>query len=370
MTFKQSFEQRRMARPGVSRREMVVGLGGLAIGAGAGNVFVARRNRPEAVGSAAAVNAQPPPISQERPGIVTLAGPAQKRINQLPAGPLYWQVETLPNLTVAKAVEKPTGLVIEAERKVWLFTLTSKGERSPGADHLAEIGPVQMGPAAEYLLQIAEQSRAPGNIGAPHSHPGIECWYIVAGEQTLRLPAEGRELRAGKGEGMVGPPPSVPMQVLNGGQGERRAFNLFVLDSSQPTSREGADIRTVDEAFKHAFQAGNLDATMALFADETVEISPFGIFPSRTAIRSSVETFIRSNPGFSVTFGKSEYVLNTAVHRVTITSDAIRASGVSRFVLIHTIVIVRGKIALLGQQLDLNDVETARYALALSPEGR
>ena len=53
MTFKQSVEQSRMARPGVSRREMLVGLGGLAIGAGAGNWFVARRNRLEAVGSAA-----------------------------------------------------------------------------------------------------------------------------------------------------------------------------------------------------------------------------------------------------------------------------------------------------------------------------
>jgi hypothetical protein len=370
MTFEQSSDVSRPARSGVSRREMVIGLGGLAIGAGTGNLLGARRNRPEAVASAAAVDARPTPISQERPGIVTLAGPAQKRINQLPAGPLYWQVETLPNLTVARAAEKPTGLVVEAERKVWLFTLTSRGERTPGGTHLAEIGPVQMGAAAEYLLQIAEQSRAPGNVGAPHTHPGIECWYIVAGEQRLRLPAEDRELRARAGEGMVGPPPNVPMQVLNGGQGERRAFNLFVLDSSQPTSKEGADIRTVDEAFKHAFQAGDLDATMALFADETVEISPFGIFPSRGAIRSSVETFIRSNPGFSVTFGKSEYVLNTAVHRVTITSDAIRASGVDRFILIHTIVTVRGRIAMLGQQLDLSDVETARYALALSPEGR
>ena len=79
---------------------------------------------------------------------------------------------------------------------------------------------------------------------------------------------------------------------------------------------------------------------------------------------------MRANPGFEATFTESKIVDNTAVHRVFVTSDPIRATDVSRFALIHTLVVSRGKIVMLAQQLDLADAETARYALGLAPEGR
>jgi hypothetical protein len=94
------------------------------------------------------------------------------------------------------------------------------------------------------------------------------------------------------------------------------------------------------------------------------------VFPGKAAIRASVETFIRANPGFDVTFEASEIVRNTAVHRVLVTSDPIRSTGITRFALLHTLVVARGKIVSLSQQLDLSDLETARYALGLAPEGR
>ena len=92
-----------------------------------------------------------------------------------------------------------------------------------------------------------------------------------------------------------------------------------------PTQDTALSVATVDAAFKQSFQAGDLDATMALFAPETVEISPFGVFPGKDAIRRSVDTFIRANPGLQVSFSDSQIVENTAVHHVTLTSDAIRA---------------------------------------------
>ena len=71
-----------------------------------------------------------------------------------------------------------------------------------------------------------------------------------------------------------------------------------------------------------------------------------------------------------MTFEPSEIVRNTAVHRVLVASDPIRATGVPRFALLHTLVVNRGKIVMLSQQLDLDDLDTARYALGLAPEGR
>jgi len=351
-----------------------------AIGALAGSALWLER--PEAPGAPAAPAAprtagarqsatQAGGMAQGLPGIATIVGPAQKRVASLPAGPLYWRVETFPTAAEARAAEGPTGLAMEAEGKGWLFTLMSKDEETadaPRGTRLTEIGPVSLPEAPEYLLQIAEQTRAPGNVGATHSHPGVESWYIVAGEQALRLPTG--VVRAGAGEGLVGPAANVPLQILNVGGGERRAFNLFALDASLPAPRDVRSPAEVDAAFKRAFSAGDLDATLALFADETVEISPFGIFPGKAAIRASVDTFMRLNPGLSVTFGESEVALNTIVHRATVTSEPIRASGVGRFILIHTLVVNQGQIVSIAQQLDYSDPETARYALGLSPEGR
>jgi hypothetical protein len=235
---------------------------------------------------------------------------------------------------------------------------------------MTEIGPVPAPTASRYLLQLSYQTRQAKLIGSEHSHPGVESWYIFEGEETVRMPTLGIEPVVRAGEGLVGPPADTTIQIMNTGSTVRKAFNMFVLDATRPAANEGADVATVDAAFKKAFKAGDLDATMALFAEETVELSPFGIFPSKDAIRTSVDTFIKANPGFEVSFDPSDILTNTSVHRVMVTSDPIRASGVSRFVLVHTLVISRGKILSLSQSLDLTDTETAQYALGLAPEGR
>jgi hypothetical protein len=303
-------------------------------------------------------------------GITTIAGPIQKRLTELPPRPLYWQVETFPSLQAARAVEKPSAMAVEAEGQGWLFTLGPQGARSPGGTLMTEIGPIPAPESSEYLLQLSYQTRERGVVGTPHSHPGVESWYIVEGEQTLLIPSLNQELVVNSGQGLVGPPGGIPMRIMNSGGGRRKAFNIFVLDSTKPAADEGPSVAVVDEEFKKSFKALDINATIDLFADESVEISPFGVFPGKTAIRASVETFIRANPGFDVTFEGSEIVRNTAVHRVLVTSDPIRSTGISRFALLHTLVVARGKIVSLSQQLDLSDIETARYALGLAPEGR
>jgi SnoaL-like domain len=304
------------------------------------------------------------------PGIATLAGPVQRRITRLPDGPLYWHIENFPTIAEANQHATDTAMAMEAEGKGWMFTLGNQEARTPGANFLTSIGPLPIPTSTQYMLQLSYQSRSGKLVGNEHFHPGVESWYMVQGEQRVELPTLGTELYAQAGEGMLGPPGGTPIRIINAGSGERRAFNLFVLDATKPASNEGADVATVDAAFKKSFQAGDLDASIDLFAPETVEISPFGVFPGKPAIRRSVEDFMRANAGFTATFSDSRIVDNTAVHRVTVTSKPIQATGIDRFVLIETLVVSRGKIVMLSQQLDLTDPQTASYSLGLAPEGR
>ena len=56
----------------------------------------------------------------------------QKKVEQLPAGPLYWRVETFPTLAQAEAAAGPDSLAAEVAGKDWLFTLGAKGGSTPG----------------------------------------------------------------------------------------------------------------------------------------------------------------------------------------------------------------------------------------------
>src|SRR5271157_2961631 len=67
---------------------------------------------------------------------------AEKKLKELPAGPLYWRVENFPTLARAQAAEGPASLAAEVAGKVWLFTLGPKGGASTGGSNVVEIGPV------------------------------------------------------------------------------------------------------------------------------------------------------------------------------------------------------------------------------------
>ncbi len=97
---------------------------------------------------------------------------AEKKINQLPAGPLYWRVENFPTLAKAEAAAGPDLLAAEVAGKVWLFTLGAKGGSTPGATEVVDIGPVPAISAPEYLLRINNAGGPPGAKTPVHDHPG------------------------------------------------------------------------------------------------------------------------------------------------------------------------------------------------------
>lgn len=165
------------------------------------------------------------------------AGPkvvAERKTTSLPKGPLFWHVENFLTPAAAQAAAGPTGLVTESFGKAWLVTLGSSGQTSKGANKVAEIGPIAIVNAPEYLLQLRESTSKPGAKTPVHTHPGSEAFYIVSGEQTMKT-SQG-VTRAGTGRTMIGPEPGNPMQVSNDGASDFTSLIMFVLDANKPFS--------------------------------------------------------------------------------------------------------------------------------------
>lgn len=159
---------------------------------------------------------------------------AEKKIPQLPSGPLYWRIDNFPTLAQAQAAAGPTALAAEAAGKVWLFTLGAKGGSSPAGTRVAEVGPVPTFSAPEYLLRINSAGGPPGAKTRVHTHPGSESFYVLTGELSQKTP-HGMG-HADAGQTMPGHGPGMPMQVSSTGTTDLRALVMFVADATKPFS--------------------------------------------------------------------------------------------------------------------------------------
>ena len=172
---------------------------------------------------------------------------AEKKIEKLPDGPLYWRVETFPTLVDARAAVGPDGwdpaavkdaiktaLIAEIAGKVYVVTLGAKGATTPGGTELAEIGPLPRLNAPEYLLRLNYGSGPPGSATPVHSHPGSESFYVISGRLGQKTPAGTSYVDAG--HTMNGHAADTTMQVFNAGQTDLQALIMFVVDAHQPFS--------------------------------------------------------------------------------------------------------------------------------------
>jgi quercetin dioxygenase-like cupin family protein len=141
----------------------------------------------------------PSPVAAQQQYVVKPV--AQKKIKQLPTGPLYWRVENFPTLADAKAAVGPDGwnpasvryetttaLIAEVAGEIWVVTLGPKDASTPGGSKVAEIGPVPAITAPEYLLRLNYGSGPPGAKTPVHSHAGSEAFYVIAGRLGQRTP--------------------------------------------------------------------------------------------------------------------------------------------------------------------------------------
>ena len=170
--------------------------------------------------------AKPPPL-QIKPL-------AERKVHELPAGPLFWRIENFPSLPQAQAAAGPWSLATESAGKAWLFTLGPAGGASSGGTRVAEVGPIPRVAAPQYLLRINEASGPPGSITPVHSHPGSEAFLVLAGEQGIRT-AHGL-MRIEAGQPATGHGADMAMQVSSSGTSDLHALVMFVVDATRPFS--------------------------------------------------------------------------------------------------------------------------------------
>jgi hypothetical protein len=154
-----------------------------------------------------------PPIASAQQFVVKPV--VEKKLKELPVGPLFWRVESFPSLAQAQAAAGPTGLAAEIAGKAWLFTLGAKGGASAGGNKVAEIGPVPLVTAPEYLLRINDAGGPPGAKTPVHTHPGSEAFYVLAGRLGQRTPHG--VAYADAGQSMNGHDAGTPMVVFTAG---------------------------------------------------------------------------------------------------------------------------------------------------------
>lgn len=159
---------------------------------------------------------------------------AEKKIKELPPGPLHWQIENFPTLAAAQAAAGPTSLAAEVAGKVWLFTLGPKGSPARGGASVTEIGPVAPVTAPEYLLRINNTGGPPGVKTPVHTHPGSETFYVLTGRLGQRTPHGVSHIDAG--QSMPGHGPDMPMEVFSSGTSGLNALVMFVVDATKPFS--------------------------------------------------------------------------------------------------------------------------------------
>jgi hypothetical protein len=160
---------------------------------------------------------------------------AERKLTQLPASPLYWQVENFPTLAQAQAAAGPTALAAEVAGKVWLFTLGPTGGSTSGGGKVVEIGPVPLFTAPEYLLRINNAGGPPGAKTPVHTHPGSEAFYVLAGRLSQKTPHGVIHVEVGQS---MAPEhgPDIPMEVSSSGTSDLNVLTMFVLDATRPFS--------------------------------------------------------------------------------------------------------------------------------------
>jgi quercetin dioxygenase-like cupin family protein len=156
------------------------------------------------------------------------------KIAAVPAGPLFWRLETFQTLALAQSAAGPSALAVQCGGRNWLITLGPAGGVSAGGVKVAEVGPLPAVTAAHYLLQVNEASGPPGAITPQHSHPGSETFYVLNGETTSRTPDGTMHVSAGHAE--VGHVAGTPMQVSSTGTTDLLSLVMFLVDADQPFS--------------------------------------------------------------------------------------------------------------------------------------
>ena len=155
---------------------------------------------------------------------------AQRTVQELPHGPLFWYLVAFPTRAAAEAAGGPTSVVADAEGRSWVFTIAPDDGGPWRGELVAQVGPLELPRMKAYTIEVAVAVLPPGSQSRVHTHAGPEAWYMLAGEQCLETPSGAR--RAGPGQGMA-QAGYTPMQLVVTGKVVRHALVVVVHDADK-----------------------------------------------------------------------------------------------------------------------------------------
>ena len=163
----------------------------------------------------------------------------EKKLKQLPPGPLYWRVENLPTFALAQVAagwkpdlvrydETPV-LAAEVAGKFWLFTLGAKGGSTPGATNVGRDRTC----TSDHEPRIFSKSTMATDLPVPRHPctptPGRKPSTLSRGDWASGHPHGVSHVDAG--QTMNGHPAGMAMEVFNSGSSELTALIMFVVDA-------------------------------------------------------------------------------------------------------------------------------------------
>jgi quercetin dioxygenase-like cupin family protein len=114
-----------------------------------------------------------------------------------------------------------------------LAMLATAAASQPSAVHKTTVQQQEF-PGPVYHTVTVRTVVDPGGEVAPHTHPGVEMAYVVAGRGVVKI--VGRPPQPLSAGGSFSVPPRTVHSVVNTGQGPLTLISTYVVDKTQPIS--------------------------------------------------------------------------------------------------------------------------------------
>ena len=157
---------------------------------------------------------------------------ATTTLGVLPQVPLYWHLDTFPEVAAARAAMAARSVVAESFGKTWLFTIAESEWRPTDGTRVAKIGPLPLTAGGVFTATYLDATTSPGFQTDVHQHGGPEALYTISGEVCLETP-QGKLIGRAGGEPLL-IAGNQPMRLTSIGVEKRRSIVLVLHDSSQP----------------------------------------------------------------------------------------------------------------------------------------
>ena len=148
---------------------------------------------------------------------------------------VYWHIDRFESMEAAIKAAGPNSVATEAHGSFWLLTVEARTENHYAGQHIAQLGPLELGPADRYTMRVLSSLLEPGSTTPIHTHSGPEVFYVVDGEQCIEMSESGQHLVAG--QSFVVPGNSLHRGRVVGSKA-RRALALVLYDAAYPASRD------------------------------------------------------------------------------------------------------------------------------------